>query len=211
MGSIISICGKSDREIQIEKLQSKLAKQKKLTSAALEELSHQKLIIFNHEIQSRQYDEDFKQYEENIIQYEENIKQYVVKATKLIKYEAIIKNSELLASHILTTDLNCKWMDNDKEKEYLKSIFDYISTAMSDPSFQLRRDQKNKNLKTNTLDEVDSDATEVDEDEVDSDEVDSDKVDEVDSDKVDEVDSDTDLNSTVELLSVIKSEYKYII
>jgi hypothetical protein len=138
MGGITSICCKSENEVQIEKLQCDVTRQKKQISNAQEEIFHQKWVIRNHIRQSKQYESDINQYE--------------IKATKLDKYESTIQDSDTLASHILSTELNCKWMNNEKEKEYLKSIFDYITVAMSDKSFQL------SNLDTGVVEMIDSDS-----------------------------------------------------
>jgi hypothetical protein len=138
MGIITSVCKKGDKDIQIEKLQNKLMRQKNRTSKALEEISYQKLNIHNHVLQAAQYEEDIEIFLIKAAQYEEDIKQYRIKAIRLIKYESTIKYSDALASHILSTELNCRWMNDDYEKEYLISVFDYITVAIADQSFNLQ-------------------------------------------------------------------------
>ena len=125
MGTAVSriITGTHTLDSKIKKLQNKLIQQKRQTSNALEKISSQKAAIRNYKIQANK--------DHNDINY------YIIKATKLHKYEDVIQDSDTLASHILSTDLNCPWMDNEKEKEYLKSVFDYVSVAISDPTFQL--------------------------------------------------------------------------
>jgi hypothetical protein len=125
MGIITSIHEKNKHALQIENLQRKLIQQKNLTSKYLEELSRQKLIIHKHVLHA--------------MQYEKEIKQYRIKVAKLNKYESTIQDSDELASHILSTELNCRWMNDEYEKKYLISVFDYITIAMSDPSFKLQQ------------------------------------------------------------------------
>jgi hypothetical protein len=139
MGVITSVCKKGDKDMQIEKLQNKLRKQKNRTLKALEEISRQKLDIHNHILHAEQYEEDIEMFLIKAEQYEEDIKQYRIKASRLIKYESTIKYSDALASHILSTELNCRWMNDDYEKEYLISVFDYITVSMDDNSFHLQQ------------------------------------------------------------------------
>jgi hypothetical protein len=137
MGIIPSVCGNYEHELQIKDLQSKLSQQKKLTSKALEVVSSQKLNIRNHILQANQYEKKIEQYHVRSKQYEKEIEQYHVRSTKFSKYESTFQDSNILASHILSTELNCQWMSDKNEKEYLISIFDYIIVSISDPSFCL--------------------------------------------------------------------------
>jgi hypothetical protein len=77
-------------------------------------------------------------------QYKSDINKYRVKATKLYKYESTFQDSETLATHILSTDLKCLWMDDAKEKEYLISVFNYITVAMNNKKFHLITDDPKK-------------------------------------------------------------------
>jgi hypothetical protein len=144
MGNITPVCKKGDKDIQINNLYSKLRQQKKRTKKALEEASRQKFNTRNYELQVDQYEEDMEKYRIKVSQYEEDMEKYRIKEIKLNKYESTIKYTDALATHILSTKLNCRWMNDEYEKEYLIAIFDYIKLSMDDPSFNLQQSNESE-------------------------------------------------------------------
>jgi hypothetical protein len=56
----------------------------------------------------------------------------------------ILKNSDDVADAILLSDLNYKWMDDDKERVYLISIVDFLNVVCSDITCGLYSDPAEK-------------------------------------------------------------------
>lgn len=114
MGSLISMYGKKELKMQLEYMQSQL----KITNQNLQknQKKNHELNIDNGEL----YDEISNLSEKN--------KEL---SNKLNRIEEILNNHNAVAEAILESDLNCKWMDDTKQKEYLLSILEFLQIACS--------------------------------------------------------------------------------
>ena len=50
----------------------------------------------------------------------------------LNRYNDVLNKPKIMANAILKSDLNCKWMNDDLEKEYIISIIKFINVACND-------------------------------------------------------------------------------
>lgn len=67
------------------------------------------------------------------------------KLTAMVNHtKNILKNSDDVADAILLSDLNCQWMDDDKERVYLISIVDFLNVVCSDITCGLYSDPDEK-------------------------------------------------------------------
>lgn len=58
--------------------------------------------------------------------------------TKINHSNDILCNPAMVSQIIIDSDLNCKWMDDDKEKEYLESIIKFLHVACSDLTYSTK-------------------------------------------------------------------------
>ena len=86
---------------------------------------------------------------------------------KLKHYNSILNNAEFVADNIISSELNCQWMDNSKEKEYLISIIEFVNSSCNDTvnglstkniiknSMALTKDFDTMHMKLKKLDTID--------------------------------------------------------
>jgi len=48
-------------------------------------------------------------------------------------YDDVLSSPKRIANAILKSDLNCEWLNDDKEKEYIISIIKFLNVACNDP------------------------------------------------------------------------------
>jgi chromosome segregation ATPase len=115
MGNFIGSCSKKEYDIQINQLSAHL----KASNKTL-----QKTQSNNRELT------------DEILSLNEQVDILEKKALKLSgslkHYDEILGSASVIADSILESDLNCKWMDDDKEKEYISSIVEFIQAACID-------------------------------------------------------------------------------
>ena len=112
MGNFIDICGKKEIS-ENEKKIDMLNKQNEEISRKLNKIIDENNKLIG--IRDRLFNEL-----ENIS------KEYKIIEGKKNQYESVFKNKEILVESILDSNLNCEWMDDEKEKLYLKSIIQFI-------------------------------------------------------------------------------------
>lgn len=125
MGNFVSICGKKEYEMEIQTLRRQLIS----TNKTLQ--------------QSQQFTKEIEEKNEVLLN-KNNILQLNNDdlTTKLNHHETILSNYNAVADAIIESDLNCQWMDNTKEKEYLVSIVHFLHVACNDVTGGLKKTPK---------------------------------------------------------------------
>lgn len=122
MGNFISICGRKEFDLQIEQLESKLHSiqvQLKNIQKHNQQLKEE-INNLTHEITSTNLE---KKRLDSIINH----------------HEKILGNSKAVSAAIIESDLNCRWMDDEKEKEYLINIVKFLHVACNDLTCGLKK------------------------------------------------------------------------
>lgn len=117
MGNFVSVCAKQEYEIKIDQLNNQV---KSLNSTLKRIQSHN--IELKQELMASNLQIDILEKKSNQLN------------NTLTHYKNILSNAESMSNDIIKSDLNCQWMDNDKEKEYLISIIEFINSSCNDIS-----------------------------------------------------------------------------
>ena len=55
----------------------------------------------------------------------------------ITRYNNVLNKHKIVADAILKSDLNCEWMSNEKEREYLISVIKFVNVACDDITYRV--------------------------------------------------------------------------
>jgi hypothetical protein len=128
MGNM-GICGKSEKDLQLEYLTAQIVTLRK--KAKKDYTKNETLMKDNLDIVNEINNTSSKN------------KKLV---SQITHYKNILENHKVVADSIIESDLNCKWMDDKKEKEYLISIVKFIHNACVNTTTNLKKPRHTKNV-----------------------------------------------------------------
>jgi predicted nucleic acid-binding Zn-ribbon protein len=138
MGNFIGSCSKKEYDIQIDQLSAHL----KISNKTLQRAQNN----------NKELTDEIRSLNEQV----DILEKKALKLSGSIKhYDEILGSASVIADSIIESDLNCKWMDDDKEKEYISSIVEFIHVACNDITcgFASTKKHVKKRSKTKKLSE----------------------------------------------------------
>jgi hypothetical protein len=115
MGNFVDGCGKKKYDMQIDQLSTHL----KISNKTLQQTKNNNLLL----------QDEISSLSEQVAILENK----ALKLSGMLKhYDEILGSASVIADSIIESDLNCKWLDDNKEKEYISSIVKFIHDACND-------------------------------------------------------------------------------
>ena len=138
MGNFVGSCSKKEYDMRIDQLSTHLKTSNKNLQRA--QTSNRELLseicLLNEQIEIL---------EKKALKLSNNLKHY----------DEILGSAPVIADSIIESDLNCQWMADDKEKEYITNIVEFIHVACNDITCGLDSTKKHtkKRAKTKKISE----------------------------------------------------------
>jgi hypothetical protein len=136
MGNFVGSCSKKEYDIQIVQLSAYL----KASNKTLQQTQNK----------NRELTDEIRLLNEQV----DILEKKALKLSSGLKYyDEILGSASLIADSIIESDLNCKWMDDDKEREYISGIVKFIQSACNDKtcSFNLSKKHIKNRSKIKTI------------------------------------------------------------